>query len=132
MALASHYYKIESSTGKYLTLPSITGQVIAKRDSGALSQQWDVQKQGTSATGPYTMGNRGYDDHPAAYSTGNDGDTVVGKTDLDTEWNIVENKDGSYSIYVHNCAWTVGDGGLVNLCPKDKADTRQQFTLHQI
>ncbi|KAG2117631.1 hypothetical protein BD769DRAFT_1390763 [Suillus cothurnatus] len=127
MSLVSHHYKIiAADSGQCLMLPSATGIVTAKRYAGATNEQ------GTADTGPYTIENLGYDDRPlATYSTPcNEGDYVVGKQ-ADTQWKIVDNGNGTKSIYTLNYAWTV-DGSKVTLYLRDSADSRQRFTFEQI
>ncbi|KAG2085070.1 hypothetical protein BD769DRAFT_1397423 [Suillus cothurnatus] len=129
MSLVSHHYKIiAADSGQCLMLPSATGIVTAKRYAGATNEQ----VQGTADTGPYTIENLGYNDRPlATYSAPcNEGDCVVGKQ-ADTQWKIVDNGNGTKSIYTLNYAWTV-DGSKVTLYLRDSADSRQRFTFEQI
>ncbi|KAG2136903.1 hypothetical protein BD769DRAFT_1664455 [Suillus cothurnatus] len=133
MSLVSHHYKIiAADSGQCLMLPSATGIVTAKRYAGATNEQWNIQVQGTADTGPYTIENLGYNDRPlATYSAPcNEGDYVVGKQ-ADTQWKIVDNGNGTKSIYTLNYAWTV-DGSKVTLYLRDSADSRQRFTFEQI
>ncbi|KAG2069665.1 hypothetical protein BDR04DRAFT_1101315 [Suillus decipiens] len=133
MSLVSHHYKIiVADLGKCLMLPSATGIVTAKRYTGATNEQWNIQVQGTTAMGPYTIENIGYNERPLAnYSAAcNEGDSIVGKQ-ADTEWKIVDNGNGTKSICILNYAWTV-DGGKVNLSLRDSADSRQRFIFEQI
>ncbi|KAF8550249.1 hypothetical protein OG21DRAFT_1514257 [Imleria badia] len=132
MSLASHHYKIIADSGKCLMLPSANGIVTAKLYTGTTSEQWDIQVQGTAATGPYTIENLGYEDHLLATYSGacNEGDSVVGRQ-ADTEWKVVDNGSGTKSICILNYAWTV-DANKVILYLHDSADSRQRFTFEQI
>lgn len=61
--------------------------------------KWDIQAQGTTPTGPYTIENMGYRDHLlATYSAAcNEGSHVVCRQEADTEWKIVDNRNGTKS-----------------------------------
>ncbi|KAF9236889.1 hypothetical protein BU15DRAFT_63610 [Melanogaster broomeanus] len=127
MSITAGYHKIKTSSGKYLTLLSQTGNVTAQTSNGATNQTWDVQPAGSST---YTIRNTGYDTSTYAYSAGQNGSAVTGSTSS-LEWSIVTS-NGNYFFLPgsdNSLAWNVQDDGSVKLNGKQLTNSGQQFTI---
>ncbi|KAF9236888.1 hypothetical protein BU15DRAFT_63609 [Melanogaster broomeanus] len=127
MSVTAGYHKIKTSSGKYLTLLSQTGNVTAQTASGATNQTWDVQPAGSST---YTVRNTGYDASTYAYSAGQNGSAVNGSTSS-LEWSIVVSSGNYFFMPASDSslAWNVGDNNGVTLTGKQLTNSSQQFTV---
>jgi len=127
MSVTAGYHKIKTSSGKYLTLLSQTGNVTAQTASGATNQTWDVQPAGSST---YTIRNTGYDTSTYAYSAGQNGSAVNGSTSS-LEWSIVVSSGNYFFLPASDSslAWNVGDNNGVTLTGKQLTNSSQQFTV---
>jgi len=127
MSITPGYHKIRTSSGKYLTLLSQSGNVTAQTSNGATNQTWNIQLAGSST---YTLRNIGYDLATYAYSAGQSGSAVVGSTSS-YEWSIVVSS-GNYFILPasdSSLACTVDDANTVKLNGKQLQNSQQQFTI---
>ncbi|KIJ09375.1 hypothetical protein PAXINDRAFT_172504 [Paxillus involutus ATCC 200175] len=123
--------KIRTSDGRFLTLLTGGGPVIAEADNpGALNQIWDIPGLDVEES---TIQNLGYPrPQPFAVLDGTGSTVVGGQPSID--WKIISEDGSNFNIrnkVSSDLTWTIapGIGGKVTLAATNLTDPAQQLVL---